>query len=142
VSNSSAGRPPALFTAALRCCSSFSWARAKTVSRAHRTTRRCRKSRNYRAFSSFLLGHLLLEATPLAAQTRRPVGFQNALDSFGTLQVNHLPAALLSLLQDTARIKESRAALVQARRTDPTSGCPAKIEEPGWRRRTATLATP
>jgi hypothetical protein len=34
--------------------------------------------------------------------------------------------ALLSLLRTTARIKESRAALVQARRTN----CPAKIEEP------------
>ena len=38
--------------------------------------------------------------------------------------------ALLSLLLNTARIKESRAALVQARRTDPTPGCPAKIEDP------------
>jgi hypothetical protein len=70
-------------------------------------------------------------------------GVSKRARQFGTLQVNHLPAAaLLSLLQDTARIKESRAALVPARRTDPTSGCPAKIEEPGWRRRTATLATP
>jgi hypothetical protein len=38
--------------------------------------------------------------------------------------------ALLSLLLNTARIKESRAAPVQARRTGPTSGCPVKIEEP------------
>ncbi len=43
--------------------------------------------------------------------------------------------ALLSLLQNTARIKESRAALVQARRTRPTSGCPLKIEEPRNHRR-------
>jgi metal-sulfur cluster biosynthetic enzyme len=43
--------------------------------------------------------------------------------------------ALLSLLLNTARIKEPRAALVQTRRTGPTSGCPVKIEEPltsGW----------
>jgi hypothetical protein len=38
--------------------------------------------------------------------------------------------ALLSLLLNTARIKEPRAALVQTRRTGPTSGCPVKIEEP------------
>jgi hypothetical protein len=38
--------------------------------------------------------------------------------------------ALLSLLQDTARIKESRAAYVQARRTSSNEGCPVKIEEP------------
>jgi hypothetical protein len=38
--------------------------------------------------------------------------------------------ALLSLLQSTARIKEPRAALVQARRTGSTSGCPVKIGEP------------
>jgi hypothetical protein len=38
--------------------------------------------------------------------------------------------ALPSLLQNTARINESRAALVQARRTDSTPGCPVKIEEP------------
>jgi hypothetical protein len=44
--------------------------------------------------------------------------------------VNHGPAALLSLLQNTARIKELRAALVQARRTGPISGCPVKIGEP------------
>ena len=37
--------------------------------------------------------------------------------------------ALLSLLLNTARIKEPRAALVQTRRTGPTSGCPVKIEE-------------
>ena len=40
------------------------------------------------------------------------------------------PAALLSLLQDTAGIKELRATLVQARRTGPTSGWPVKIDEP------------
>ena len=38
--------------------------------------------------------------------------------------------ALLSLLLNTARIKEPRAAPVQARRTIQTAGCPAKIEEP------------
>jgi len=38
--------------------------------------------------------------------------------------------ALLSLLLNTARIKEPRAALVQTRRTGPTSSCPVKIEEP------------
>jgi hypothetical protein len=38
--------------------------------------------------------------------------------------------ALLSLLLNTARIKEPRAANDQARRTGPTSGCPVKIEEP------------
>jgi hypothetical protein len=38
--------------------------------------------------------------------------------------------ALLSLLLNTARIKEPRAALLQTRRTGPTSGCPVKIEEP------------
>jgi len=38
--------------------------------------------------------------------------------------------ALLSLLQNTARIKESRAALIQARRTTTTPGCPVKIGEP------------
>jgi hypothetical protein len=38
--------------------------------------------------------------------------------------------ALLSLLQNTARIKQSRAAHLQARQTNSNSGCPAKIEEP------------
>jgi hypothetical protein len=39
-------------------------------------------------------------------------------------------AALLSLLQNTARIKELRDAFVQVRRTKPTSDRPLKIEEP------------
>ncbi len=38
--------------------------------------------------------------------------------------------ALLSLLLNTARIKELRTAIVQARRTSQISGCPVKIEEP------------
>jgi hypothetical protein len=52
---------------------------------------------------------------------------------YGELVAQHedpRPVALLSLLQNTARIKEPRAALVQTRRTGPTSGCPVKIEEP------------